>query len=210
MRGGPIGRAKNLRGNDCRAVMLSGQPWSSLFFLFSSSFFRGGVAHRRIGARDGSMDRWEVPKAWLAKLDGLVKAAGGKPFDSENRRFGGGQWLSAAFVCCECFKAMPKLELPMPIGKGNHRSTTKRTKPWLFKSCHGCVPFIWGAVEAPDNSAEQRSKIVGKNQTLVPLLIRNPKLLPFHLLPFEFSLHLWIGTPRGSSSSGLRGASTRP
>ncbi|CAJ1332272.1 unnamed protein product [Effrenium voratum] len=28
----------------------------------------------------------QVPKAWLAKLDGLVKAAGGKPFDSENRR----------------------------------------------------------------------------------------------------------------------------
>ena len=49
MRGGPIGgkiagtrlvavrcswphRAKNLRGNDCRAVMLSGQPWSSFFW----------------------------------------------------------------------------------------------------------------------------------------------------------------------------------
>ena len=50
----------------------------------------------------------QVPKAWLHKIDDMVKAAGGKPFDDQNRRLYAAMTLYMDAAIGEAVEALKK------------------------------------------------------------------------------------------------------
>ena len=50
----------------------------------------------------------KVPKAWLHKIDDMVKAAGGKPFDDQNRRLYAAMTLYMDAAIGEAVEALKK------------------------------------------------------------------------------------------------------
>ena len=72
----------------------------------------------------------QVPKAWLHKIDDMVKAAGGKPFDDQNRRLYAAMTLYMDAAIGEAVEALKKKD--GMGGDGGKKMRTFKTRPCVF------------------------------------------------------------------------------